>query len=89
MSGGRDASIGAPAVAGRMAFPPAPDAVLTRADVAAWLKIKPRQVQRLGIPFFDLGLKTKRYLAKDVLTWLDSRRGLPSVATPNTLLGTQ
>lgn len=57
------------------------DAILTPAEVAAWLKIKPRQVQRLGIPFFDLGLKTKRYLAKDVLGWLESRRGLQSVVT--------
>lgn len=59
-----------------MTYPPAPDAILTCAEVAAWLKIKPRQVQRLGIPFFDLGLKTKRYLAKDVFSWLESRRGV-------------
>lgn len=49
-------------------------AVLTRDEVAAWLKIKPRQVERLGVPCLDLGRKTKRYLAKDVAEWLDARR---------------
>jgi len=52
----------------------APDDILTREEVAAWLKIKPRQVDRLGIPCLDLGRKTKRYLAKDVVAWLDARR---------------
>jgi len=53
---------------------PTPDAILTAREVAAWLKIKPRQVQRLGIPCVDLGPKTKRYVARDVLAWLDARR---------------
>jgi len=56
-------------------LPPAPDAILTRDEVAAWLKIKPRQVERLGVPCIDLGRKTKRYLPKDVLAWLDAKRG--------------
>ena len=50
------------------------DAVLTAADVAAWLKIARRQVQRLGIPWIDLGRKTPRYQVKDVLAWLETRR---------------
>jgi len=54
---------------------PTPDAILTRDEVAALLKIKPRQVGRLGVPCIDLGRKTKRYLAKDVLAWLDAKRG--------------
>jgi hypothetical protein len=49
---------------------PAPTAVLTAAEVAEWLKIKPRQVQRLGIPCKRLGHKTIRYLASDVAKWL-------------------
>ena len=57
-----------------MSLAPTPDAILTRDEVAAWLKVKPRQVQRLGIPCVDLGPKTKRYLAKDVLAWLEVRR---------------
>ncbi len=53
---------------------PGPDAVLTRADVAAWLKLRPRQVERLGVPCLDLGRKTKRYLRRDVLAWLEQQR---------------
>jgi hypothetical protein len=57
---------------------PAHDAILTRSEVSAWLKIKPRQVERLGIPCLDLGRKTKRYLGKDVLAWLEAQRQVPS-----------
>lgn len=55
-------------------MPPSPDSILTRDEVAGWLKVKPRQVERLGVPCIDLGRKTKRYLAADVLAWLDARR---------------
>lgn len=48
--------------------------ILTRCEVADWLKVKPRQVERLGIPQIDLGRKTKRYLVRDVLRWLEARR---------------
>ncbi len=54
--------------------PPSPDTILTVAEVAALLKIRPRQVQRLGIPCINLGRKTKRYLWADVLRVLDERR---------------
>lgn len=60
---------GAPATS-----PLLPDAILTRDEVAAWLKVKPRQVERLGVPFLDLGRKTKRYSARDVVAWLEQRR---------------
>lgn len=60
--------------------PSAPDAILTRAEVAAWLKIKPRQVERLGVPCIDLGRKTKRYVAKDVEAWLETYRRRPGRA---------
>lgn len=53
---------------------PHPDAILTRVEVAEWLKLKPRQVERLGIPCLDLGRRTKRYLAKDILLWLEAKR---------------
>jgi hypothetical protein len=53
---------------------PAPDSILTAAEVGAWIKVKPRQVQRLGIPCIDLGRKTKRYLARDVWAWLEAQR---------------
>ena len=58
----------------QVTFPPSPDAILTRDEVAAWLKVQPRQVERLGVPCLDLGRKTKRYLAKDVLAWLEAQR---------------
>lgn len=53
---------------------PEPEAILTRDEVAAWLKVRPRQVERLGVPCLDLGRKTKRYLGRDVLAWLEARR---------------
>ncbi len=59
---------------------PAPDDILTRDDVAAWLKVRPRQVERLGVPCLDLGRKTKRYLGRDVLEWLEAHRREPAVA---------
>ena len=49
-------------------------AIMTMSEVAAWLRIHPRQVGRLGIPCLDFGRKTKRYLVKDVEAWLDSKR---------------
>ena len=52
----------------------APDAILTRKEVAAWLKVKPRQVEQLGVPCLDLAHKTKRYFAKDVFDWLEAKR---------------
>jgi hypothetical protein len=57
-----------------MTSSPFPDTILTRAEVAAWLKVKPRQVERLGIPTLDLGHKTKRYVARDVQAWLAAKR---------------
>jgi len=48
--------------------------ILTQQEVAAWLKIHPRQVQRLRIPCLNLGHKTKRYLAEDVQDWLETLR---------------
>jgi hypothetical protein len=50
------------------------DGIMTRDEVAKWLKISPRQIERLGIPCLDLGRRTKRYLAKDVAAWLESKR---------------
>lgn len=55
-----------------------PDTILTRAEVATWLKVRPRQVERLGIPCLNLGRRTKRYLARDVLAWLEAQRQVPS-----------
>lgn len=54
--------------------PLVPDAVYTRREVAAWLKVRPRQVERMGVPCLDLGRRTKRYLGRDVLAWLERLR---------------
>jgi len=51
-----------------------PDTILTREEVAGWLKVRPRQVERLRIPHLDLGRKTKRYLTEDVPAWLQAKR---------------
>ncbi len=48
--------------------------IMTRNEIAAWLKLAPRQVERLGIPCLDLGKKTKRYLVKEVAAWLETKR---------------
>ena len=53
---------------------PPDDAVMTRDEVARWLKVRPRQVERLGIPCLALGRKTVRYLRSDVLAWLAQQR---------------
>lgn len=49
--------------------------LMTRVEVAAWLKVRPRQVERLGVPCIALGRKTVRYLRADVLEWLERQRG--------------
>ncbi len=50
--------------------------VLTRQQVAEWLQVRPRQVERLGVPCLNLGRKTKRYRREDVLAWLEAQRRL-------------
>lgn len=51
-----------------------PHTLLTAAEVAQWLKISPRQVQRLQVPWIDLGRKTRRYEVGEILTWLQTKR---------------
>lgn len=51
--------------------------VMTPAEVADWIKVKPRQLDRLGVPCIPLGHKTKRYLKADVLAWLEEQRPKP------------
>jgi hypothetical protein len=51
-----------------------PDEILTRDEVARWLKVKPRQVERMGVPCIPLGRKTVRYVRADVVAWLDAQR---------------
>jgi hypothetical protein len=48
--------------------------VLTPEQVATWLKIEKRQLERFGVPVLLLGHKTRRYLRADVLAWLQQQR---------------
>ena len=56
------------------------DEVLTRQQVAEWLKVRPRQLDRMGVPCLDLGHKTKRYFKQDVQAWLDDKRSSNTAA---------
>jgi hypothetical protein len=49
-------------------------AVMTPEEVAAWLHIEKRQLERYRIPCLCLGHKTRRYLKSDVLEWLAKQR---------------
>jgi hypothetical protein len=51
------------------------EAVLDIYDVARWLKISKRQAERLGIPCLYLGTRTRRYLGKTVLEYLEKKIG--------------
>jgi hypothetical protein len=53
---------------------PAVNDVLTREQVAAWLQVKPRQVERLGVPCLHLGRRTLRYERAAVVAWLRAQR---------------
>ena len=53
------------------AYPP--EAVLTLGEVAAWLAVSQRQVQRLPLKRIHLGERTTRYLARHVYEWLEER----------------
>ena len=57
------------------------DRVLTPKEVAAWLKVRPRQLGVLGVPHLDWGHKTKRYSAKDVQAWLEEQPRVKGRAT--------
>jgi hypothetical protein len=53
------------------AYPP--EAVLTIEQVAAWLQISKRTAEKLHIPCLYLGTRTRRYVARDVLKYLDDK----------------
>jgi hypothetical protein len=48
-------------------------AVLTIEDVAAWLQVSKRHAERLHIPCFYLGTRTRRYLGSTVLDYLKKK----------------
>jgi hypothetical protein len=50
-----------------------PEAVLKPDQVAEWLDVSKRTLQRLKIPSVLIGHRTVRYLARDVLRYLEGR----------------
>lgn len=54
-----------------IAYPP--EAVLEIEDVAEWLRISKRAAERLHLPCFYLGTRTRRYLAKSVLEFIERK----------------
>jgi hypothetical protein len=51
----------------------APESVLTLEQVADWLQVSKRQAERLHIPCLYLGKRTRRFLGKTVLDFLEKK----------------
>ena len=52
-----------------------PLTVLTRPELAKWLKVSERTLDRLQPPALSLSEGVRRYLVADVLTWLHRENG--------------
>ena len=52
----------------------ADNAILTAAQVAEWIGVSMRKFERMDVPCIYLGTRTRRYLAKDVIRWLEKAR---------------
>jgi hypothetical protein len=50
-----------------------PEAVLDIEQVAEWLQISKRHAEKLHIPCLYLGTRTRRYLGKTVLEYLEKK----------------
>jgi hypothetical protein len=50
-----------------------PETVLTIEQVAEWLQIGERSAEDLHLPCFYLGTRTRRYLAKHVLEYIEKK----------------
>jgi hypothetical protein len=48
--------------------------VMNRKQLAKWLAVSERTIDRLRPPALPLGEGTRRYLLRDVLAWLEARR---------------
>lgn len=51
-----------------------PEAVLNIRQLADWLQVGESTVERLDIPSVFLGTRTKRWIGKDVLAYLEERK---------------
>lgn len=70
----------------RMKAPATPSGsdVLTPQEVADWIHVKRRQLERFGVPCLLIGHKTRRYLRSDVLEWLEGQRQVGKIAQGRT-----
>jgi hypothetical protein len=50
-----------------------PETVLTIEDVARWLGVSKRHAETLDLKCFYLGTRTRRYLAKHVLEYIEAK----------------
>jgi hypothetical protein len=50
-----------------------PETVLTIEDVSEWLGISKRSAEKLNLKCFYLGKRTRRYLAKHVLEYIEAK----------------
>lgn len=77
-SSARAGGLGAPAL--RLSAAPASAAplepLLTAAEVAKVLGVRPKRVYELGIPAVRLSVKTLRWRLSDLEAWLDQRRAI-------------
>lgn len=57
-----------------------PETVLTFGQVLRWLQISEATAARIGLrdklPYVPLGCRTKRYVVKQVLEWMDREAGV-------------
>jgi hypothetical protein len=58
----------------RLAQPLQPLTVLTKPELARWLRVSERTVDRLSPPSLPLTDGARRYLLADILKWFDARR---------------
>jgi len=59
----------------RRPFPLEPLTVLTRPELAKWLKVSERTIDRLQPPALAMSEGVRRYLVSDVLVWLHRVNG--------------
>ena len=60
----------------RLERPEAPDQLLTAAEVARWLNVKPKRVYELGIPTVRISERSLRWRPHDVTRWIEARRNV-------------
>ena len=51
-----------------------PEAILSIEQVAEWLQVSVRTVEKLDIPCVFLGTRIKRFLGRDVLGYMEQRK---------------